>query len=143
MVKNAIVKDLLEVIDREVSRLMQKQGVALEDYLEDWEIQHIVERGLQEAIQACIDIGARIIAQNNFPKADDYHGILDILSQQKVIPRTFLKPMKEMVGLRNALVHEYRRIKHEEVHRHLQESLAIIQEFADYILKFLQKEEKE
>ena len=113
--------------------------LGFKEYLEDWEFQHIVERAFQQAIQSCIDIGARLIAQNNFSKADDFHGVFDVLSQEKVISGELAEKMKEMVGFRNALVHEYRQIKHEKVYRHLQESLGVFQKFAESIIKFLEK----
>ncbi|HIE28635.1 TPA: DUF86 domain-containing protein [Candidatus Poribacteria bacterium] len=51
--------------------------------------------------------------------------------------RSVLPRIHEMVGLRNALVHEYRRIEHPEVFRHLQESLPILREFASLCSLFL------
>lgn len=141
MVKNAIIKEFLEIIEKEIESLKKKQSVSLEQYLDDWDLQHIVERSFQKIIQACIDIGARLIAQKSWGKADDYHGIFDVLFKSRVFPLEFSEKMKKLVGFRNALVHEYRMIDDKEVYRHLQESLPILQEFTNHIVEFLQKEE--
>ncbi|MEW6069327.1 MAG: DUF86 domain-containing protein [Candidatus Thermoplasmatota archaeon] len=141
MIENEIIANLLEIIRKEGTILKRKQNIPFKKYNKDWETQHIVERAFHQAIQACIDIGARIIAQKNFRAARDYHDIFIILSEQKVIPMRFCDKMKEMVGFRNALVHEYRAISHREVYRHLQKSLGIFQEFAKHIIKFLERSE--
>ncbi len=137
VIENTKLRELLEILDTETSYLKQKQSISLEDYLSNWEIQHIVERAFEQAIQACIDISARLISIKKLPTADDYHGIFDVLFQQNIIPSEFLKRMHQMIGFRNALVHEYHHIKHEEVYRHLQENLNLFPEFAAYITKFL------
>ena len=137
VIENTKLRELLETLDTETSYLKQKQSISLEDYLSSWEIQHIVERAFEQAIQACIDISARLISIKKLPTADDYHGIFDVLLQQNIIPSEFLKRMHQMIGFRNALVHEYRHIKHEEVYRHLQENLSLFPEFAAHIIKFL------
>lgn len=134
--QNQIVKELIGMIEGELVLLRSKQEVSFEAYLNDWELQHIVERALQNAIQACIDIGARIISQMPFRKAESYHDIFDILSQQKIVPSDLRDSMHEMVGLRNALVHEYRGIEHREVYRHFQGSLKLLEQFAGKIAEW-------
>lgn len=139
VVKNNIIADLLKIVDESIKHLRTKQNISGKQYEKNWESQSIVEHEFQRAVQSCIDIGARLIAQRNFSKADDFHSIFAVLSQEKVIPEKLTKKMKEMVGFRNALVHEYRWIKHEEVYRHLQESLGVFQKFANQIINFLEK----
>ncbi len=134
--QNQIVKELIGRIEAELALLRSKQKVSFEAYLSDWELQHIVERALQNVIQACIDIGARVISQRPFRKAEGYHDIFDILSQQKIIPSDLRDRMHEMVGLRNALVHEYRMIEHREVYRHFQGSLKRFEEFVRNIVEW-------
>jgi uncharacterized protein YutE (UPF0331/DUF86 family) len=137
--QNQIIEKLIGLMETEVALLRGKQGTPLEEYLNDIELQHIVERALQNAIQACIDIGARIISKMSFRKAESYHDIFDVLSQRGIIPSDLKDKMHEMVGLRNVLVHEYRIIDHREIYRHLQGSLGILERFASYIVRFLSR----
>jgi len=138
-IEDEVICNLLEIINTGVERLKGQQKLPFEEYVRNWKVQDVVERELQKSIQACIDIGARLIAQKGFRKAEDYHGVFEILSQEGVIPWEFAEKMKEMVGLRNVLVHEYRRIRSEEIYRHLQESLCVFEEFINHIVSFLEK----
>lgn len=140
MAENAVIKNLFEIIKTETGLLKEKQGIESQNYIRNIELQHIVERAFINAIQATIDTARRIISQKNFPAPDDYFGSFEILFQKKIIPWECLQKMKEMVGFRNALVHEYRLIRHEEVYRHLQESLGVFQDFLSCIVKFAEKE---
>lgn len=137
MVKNQVIEKLLEIVRKEINLLKEMQNISLESYLHDEKSQHIVERAFQQSIQSCIDIGARIISQSNFQVPDNYHEIFDILAKEKIISGSLCKKMKEMVGFRNALVHEYRWIRNEEVYRHLQKSLDTVKAFAECIVKYL------
>jgi len=140
LAENAVLKNLIDIIKTETSLLKEKQGIGLQDYIGDIELQHIVERAFINAIQAIIDIARRIISTKNLPVPDDYFGAFEILYRKKVITWDCLQKMKEMVGFRNALVHEYRLIRHEEVYRHLQESIGIFHDFLSCLVGFLGKE---
>lgn len=135
-IENEIVRNLIQIIEEGISHLKEQQKMTYEEYARDWRAQDVVEREFQKTIQACIDIGARLIALRSFRRADDYHEIFVILSQEGVIPYNFVEQMKEMVGFRNVLVHEYRRIRTEEVYRHLQESLSIFEKFTNHVVTF-------
>ncbi|RKY00864.1 hypothetical protein DRP77_10705 [Candidatus Poribacteria bacterium] len=135
--QNRIVEELIGLIEEELALLRRKQSVSLEEYLGDVELQHVVERALQKAIQACIDIGARIISRLCLRRAESYHDIFDVLWQEGVIPLKLRDKMHEMVGLRNVLVREYRVIDPREIHRHLRESLGTLEEFASHIARFI------
>lgn len=135
MVTNEIINLLKQTIQTELNLLKSKQNISKDEYVQNIELQHIVERAFHQAIQACIDIGARIISLKNLRPPRSYHEIFDILSGENVIPKELSIKMKKLVGFRNILVHEYHKIKHEEVYRHLQESLGIIKEFIESITK--------
>lgn len=50
-------------LDSYLRTLRQMQAVPLDEYLDDDNIQTIVERKLQLAIQACMDIASYLIGQ--------------------------------------------------------------------------------
>jgi uncharacterized protein YutE (UPF0331/DUF86 family) len=133
--QNEILKELIELIEAEINLLKQKTKIPFSQYLNNWELQHIVERAFQNAIQACIDIGARMIAKFAFRKPDSYHEIFDILFEKNIISADVRDRMHELVGFRNALVHQYRIIDSKEVYRHLKENLDIFKEFINLIIE--------
>ena len=100
-IPNEIVSQLLEHLHEVLSRLESYRPVPFERYVTDWELQQVVERSLQRAIQACLDIGARIIAQHGFRAAQSYRDIFDVLVERGVIPGDLLPFLHELVGLRN------------------------------------------
>lgn len=143
LIENSVLKELLELINEEIVILERKRSIELERYEEDVETQHIVERAFTNAIQACIDIGARIIAKYNLGSADDYHSIFDVLYRERIISKELCRKMHEMVGLRNALTHEYRRIKDEKVYFHLHNSLGVFKEFAKSVARYLMRKRRD
>jgi len=94
LAENAILKNLIDNIKTEISLLKEKQGIGLQDYIGDIELQHIVERAFINAIQAIIYIARRIISTKNLPVPDDYFGAFEILYRKKVITRACLQMTK-------------------------------------------------
>lgn len=136
MVTNEIINSLKQIVQTELNLLKSKQNISKEEYVQNIELQHIVERAFHQAIHACIDIGARIISLKNLSPPKSYHEIFDILSGENIIPKEIGIRMRKLVSFQNILVHEYHKIKYdEEVHSHLQESLDIIREFIEFITK--------
>jgi uncharacterized protein YutE (UPF0331/DUF86 family) len=129
MARNNVIEELLKIVRTELSLLEKKRKIEKLHYVRDVETQHVVERAFQQSIQACIDIGARIVALKNLKTPDTYHDIFAVLEDRKLISKELANRMNELVGLRNVLVHEYRWIRHDEVYRHLQESPSVLKKF--------------
>ncbi len=49
-------------LDQYLSQVSEYRNITLDQYRGDWKIQRIVERTLQMAIEACVDIANHIIA---------------------------------------------------------------------------------
>ncbi len=121
---------ILEHLRQAIQHLEAKQKLQLEEYLNRWDERDIVERELTKAIQSCLDCGARMIAENEWERPDDNHGIFDVLAVHEVVTAEIATDMKELTGLRNVLAHEYRRIRDDEVYRHLQSAPSVLKKFA-------------
>jgi len=124
------IAEILKNLEIALGELTKRQKITDEDYKKSRELQDIIEREFERAIQDCIDIGARIIATEGFEAADTYGEIFKILENNGVIDYELCDGMRELAGFRNVLVHIYRQIDHEEVLRHLKESLPAIRKFA-------------
>lgn len=66
-----------------------------------------VERVLQEAIEAALDINAHLIAERGHDVPDDYFGGFVKLGQLGILPEDLARALAPSAGLRNRLVHEY------------------------------------
>lgn len=142
MVDIAVVRRILSSLNESLEHLKSKQNVSFEEYKKDRDIQAIVERKLETAIQACIDIGNHIISQQNLGSPSDYGEIFLILEQKGVINNKQAEKLIRMAGFRNVLIHEYRDILIEKVYDILQNRLSDFYDFAQTILDYLEKYER-
>lgn len=78
-----------------------------ERLLADHHVQLETERALQVAIQACIDIGAQLVAELALRAPDDYRGIFERLQEAGRLDARLARRLGDAAGLRNVLVHGY------------------------------------
>ncbi len=81
-----------------------------EDYIASRDNMDIAERNIQVAIEACLDIGKIIIANQGLPEPADNKGIFSVLAEAGIIKKESLRFLMPMAGTRNILVHGYDRI---------------------------------
>lgn len=139
MVDISVVQRILNSLQESLKHLKSKQAVSLEEYRKNKDLQAIVERRLETAIQACIDIGNHIVAQENFGSPTDYGEIFLLLAQNGLISGEQADALVKMAGFRNVLIHEYRDILLEKVYDILQNKLGDFYDFARSILDYLDK----
>lgn len=138
MVDKSVVYKILDYLNESLRHLESKQTVSFEQYKKDRDIQAIIERKLETAIQACIDIGNHIIAQQNLGSPSEYGEIFLILAENGIINSQAAEKLVKMAGFRNILIHEYRNVLIEKVYDILQNRLSDFYEFAQSILKYLE-----
>ncbi len=137
MVDTDVVKRILNSLNEALEHLKEKKDISLDDYKVNRDIQAIVERRLEIAIQSCIDIGNHIVSQEGLGYPDDYAGIFNILAEKKIIDPELNNKLKKMSGFRNVLIHEYRDIIVEKVYDILQNRLSDFYEFSQVILNYI------
>lgn len=142
MVDIAVVRRILSSLNESLQHLKSKQNVSFEEYKKDRDIQAVVERRLETAIQACIDIGNHIISQQNMGSPSDYGEIFLILTQEGVINNKQADKLIRMAGFRNVLIHEYRDILIDKVYDILQNRLPDFYSYAQTILDYLEKHQR-
>ena len=110
------------------------QAVPLDEYLDDDNIQTIVERKLQLAIQVCMDIGSYLIGQLGLTAPDEAENVFAVLGREGVISRGLARRMVGMVRFRNILVHDYLEIDSHIVYNNLAEALSDFDQFSQEII---------
>jgi len=133
------IKYQLNLLDKYYHRLKEKQSISKEEFLKDADIQAIVERNFQLAIECCLNIGTHLIAALSLEYAEDYGTVFMRLAQGKIISAEFGKKLVNMAKFRNLLVHVYWEIDSEKVYHNLRNNLEDFKDFARHILKFLEK----
>ncbi|GMV42641.1 MAG: hypothetical protein AMXMBFR64_43570 [Myxococcales bacterium] len=66
-----------------------------------------VERMLEIAVQATIDVASHLVAAEAWPTPETYAQAFAVLEVRGVLPAELAKNLRRAVGLRNALAHDY------------------------------------
>lgn len=107
-------------------------------FLSEDMIKRYIERYLQLALEAVIDVSDHIISQQGLRKPEEYRDSILILGEAKILPKKFAEKFAPAAGFRNILVHDYLRLNPEKVFIHFQEDSKDIDKFLKYIVKFLE-----
>jgi uncharacterized protein YutE (UPF0331/DUF86 family) len=103
----AVVRRKLGHIMTSLDLLRPMRTMPLDEYrTRVWERKG-VERVLQEAIEAALDVNAHLIAECGHDVPDDYFGGFLKLGQLGILPEDLARALAPSAGLRNRLVHEY------------------------------------
>lgn len=125
----------MKKLDDYARHLRQLQKASADEYLEDENLQAIVERRLQLAIQVCMDIANYLIAQLGLSSPDELENIFTVLGREGVISSDLAQHMVGMVRFRNILVHDYLEIDSIVVYRNLASEIDDFDQFAQEIIQ--------
>jgi uncharacterized protein YutE (UPF0331/DUF86 family) len=104
------IKAKIAVVQERVRRLSGFKKLTFEAYLKNLIVKDAVERNIEIAIQACIDIARIIIKREGLREPEDNKGVFVVLSENSMISENSLKFLIPMAGTRNVLVHGYEKI---------------------------------
>lgn len=130
MVARDLVCAKMAVVEDRVRRLrVYGQGLSFDAYLSDAKTKDAVERNLQVALQACIDMGKIIIRAEKFRHPEDNKGVFVVLAENRVISDASLSFLLPMAGTRNVLVHGYDKVDDAMVYGVIQRRLSDLERF--------------
>lgn len=104
-------------------------------FLTDDIVRKAIERYLQLAIEATLDIADQIINEEGFRKPEDYKENIIILGENKILPKNFAYKFSAAAGFRNILVHDYIKLDNEKIFEHFKNDAKDIEKFMKYIIK--------
>lgn len=104
------IKAKIAVIEERLRRLKEFAALSFESYLSDKTIKDAVERNIEIAGQACIDVSRIIIKKEGLREPEDNKGTFVVLAENRIISSNSLKFLLPMAGTRNILVHGYDKI---------------------------------
>lgn len=111
------------------------------EFEEDYLRQDAIALNLQRVTQLCIDLANMTIRLDKLGLPKDSGDSFRLLAEAGLIDRTTERQLRGMVGFRNVLVHEYRKLDIslmvDVIENHLDDSIA----FAQVILVHLQQRE--
>jgi uncharacterized protein YutE (UPF0331/DUF86 family) len=144
-IDTAIVTTRLDFIARYLDRLKGFEQISLDDYLDNFDNQLIVERIVQLIIQAAIDINEHILSKlSPGNSATNFEAFIE-LSKYRVITPELARQIAPSSGLRNRLVHEYDEIDPQQVFNSialaLQQYPLYVRQVNSYLISLSQEED--
>jgi len=140
MVDEALILRKLAELDQYCSQLGEYENITVEQYLDDWKIQRIIERTLQMMIETCTDIAGHIIADKGFRIPKSYADTFRVLLEEKILDKKLSAVMEKIAKFRNIIVHHYDKVDAEIVTAILKKDLADFTSYKQAIIKFLKKD---
>ncbi|MGQ9569596.1 MAG: type VII toxin-antitoxin system HepT family RNase toxin [Thermodesulfovibrionales bacterium] len=111
------MSDSKEIIEQKISTLIERterlkrfKDISFNEFSGNLDTMDIVERNLQIAIEACIDIGKIIISDMNLREPTDNKGVFKVLAEDGIISQESLDFLMPMAGTRNILIHGYDKV---------------------------------
>ena len=131
----------LFLIEESLNKLNQlkKENLTLDKYRNSWKDKDAVERNLQKIVEAIIDLGKMIIADNKYREPGNNREVFLILEENGSFPANYLPLMDMMIGMRNIIVHSYERIDDAIVFEVLQKGLKDIKKIKLYFARLIKE----
>ena len=137
MVDRDLVRRKLAELAEYVTQVSEYRVLTVARYRADWKTQRIVERTLQMAIEACLDIASHVVADRGLHAPATYAETFEILVRAGLMSPSLGDAMIRMTGFRNVIVHEYTGIDAEIVVRVLHDRLEDFRSFEAEALRWL------
>jgi uncharacterized protein YutE (UPF0331/DUF86 family) len=108
------VTNRLERLSKLLDELSEIRDDGRDAYHSSFRNRLATTHALQLAVQACLDIGAHLIAEEGLKMPDDYRGVFASLKSAGLEP-DLADRLGAAAGMRNVLVHEYLKVDDEAV----------------------------
>lgn len=137
MVDKEVVERLLGLLEEYVGDLESVQDISFDEYKSTKQVKRFVERTLQIAIEACLDLGNHIIADEGLREPEDNKDVFNVLAEAGIIDAKLLGNLKPMASFRNLIVHDYGKIDDEIVFGILKRRLEDFKEYSSMIVEHM------
>lgn len=138
-IERDVVNEKLESLRKCLLRLKEKRTISLEAFKQDVDIQDIVSINLERAAQVCVDISSHVLAQSNVSVPATMAECFIELKSLGALSNEVSINMIKAIGLRNLLVHEYKKIDWSKVYEVLHNNLDDFEKFAKEVDQFFTK----
>jgi uncharacterized protein YutE (UPF0331/DUF86 family) len=138
-VDTEVIDARLRELSRRLRRVEARKPASVKALAADEDMQDILTRNLELAIQSCIDIAFHLCgAHGNVPTtaADAFAE----LAQLELVERGLAQRLQRAVGFRNVLVHEYTEVDWKIVMRVIRTDTRDLAAFGKAVLKMLEKQ---
>ncbi len=139
------VRRILEKIDyiRNIARPVLTQLAALDtdQFVDDPIVLGAAKYYLQSAVEAMLDMANHIMARRGLGTFETHAKTFDILADHGLLRREYLETYRQMIGLRNRLVHVYDEIDPANLHQIMVQELDDFDRFIEDVTAVLEQEQ--
>ena len=107
MVNREVVLNRLDHLKRNLEYLKGLRNYKKEEFSNDPDIYLRYERALHLAVEAVIDLGNHIIADQGLRTPESNRDVFKILAEHNYLEKDISESLMKMAGFRNILVHDY------------------------------------
>ncbi|MFC7063985.1 DUF86 domain-containing protein [Halobacillus seohaensis] len=127
------MEDILRYMERLIEEQKKHGYQTFADYL-------LLERLSHLTVEAMIDVGNQMIDGFIMRDPGSYEDIIDILTDEKVLPDEELEDYKDIIRLRKSVVQEYMEVDHDYILRVWKSKNYSLSQFPNRVRKYLEEE---
>jgi uncharacterized protein YutE (UPF0331/DUF86 family) len=131
---NGVISGKLANLDVILAELETTKPLTTEALQASWQLRKAIERNIQLAVEIVLDICHRLIALEGRAPTPTSRGAVEAVAQIGVLSSA--EPYKQMVGMRNILVHRYEFVDPEKLKAIVNEHLGDFQQFKEEVLLY-------
>ena len=139
MVDKTLILRKLANFDEYQNQLSEFIGITIDEYIQDWKIQRIVERTFQILIETGIDIANHIISDQELRIPISYSDTFKVLQENNIINNQLYQSLEKMAKFRNLIVHSYDNIDSAFIISILRNNLDDFTDFKNSVLEWMSK----
>ena len=133
-----VVEARLRDLSRRLDRVAARKPRSLKQLADDEDLQDILSRNLELAIQACVDVAAHLCGAYGVVPATAGDAF-EALAKRGVVSRPLATRLKRAVGFRNVLAHEYVEIDWKIVMRVIRRDTRDLAAFGKAVLALVER----
>ena len=137
MVDREVVLKRLDHLEKKLNYLQDVEQFNKEEFSNNQDIYFRYERALHLAIEAVIDLGNHLIADQNLRTPESNRDIFKVLYENELINKQLYTNLEKMAGFRNILVHDYLTLDRELEYEIIQNSIADLRKYMEIIAEHI------
>jgi len=125
------IEDKIKQVEEYLNELEEIIPLSLEEYLGSLEKRLACERALEKIIESVNDLAILVIKEKRLKLPNEESKAFSILAEKKFISEDLCEKLRQAIGMRNFLVHQYEKIDDELVFETL--SAQIIKDITEFL----------
>jgi len=140
MLNKKLIKEKIKHIQEDLLHLKDYQNLSFDKVAKDYTTHKVIERIIEVIVNEAIDINQHLIVELGKGKLPfDYKESFLLLGELGILPQKFAEEISRSVGLRNILVHQYRKLDEKIFYQSIKDCLKQYSNYCRYVIKYLDK----